>query len=551
MNKYIYADTYSRLSKEEANKAGESQSIENQKLIMRQYCKSHNIIIVKEFVDDGYTGATFDRPDFQNMLKHLNEGKANAVITKDLSRLGRNASEASYYAEEYFPEHDILYLAISDNFNSEDVNPMSSFLFAYNEFFLRDTSKKIKTSLKAKKENGEYCCCPPYGYMKDKDKRGHLVPNPETAPAVRRAFQLISNGMSARATAMQLTAEGFVTPSVYFLRNSPKKAKASPDWNSTTVQRMIKNETYIGNTVLGKSFKVSYKSKKKKQIPEDEYIRHPNTHVPLVSREVFDAANRNIGYNTRDWRKNPHLPVRQNIFNGVVFCSKCGSAMCSGGGQYKGSKERYWYLSCTHITSKKKRCEGGARIKYSSLCQVIKNELNSILALTDEEMKDITRAAVERSRSSNDYFSSDDYYGSLQKKSEVLIQSMQKLYNDLAAGVITPELHSSLIERTRKEYETLQEQLREGESHEDQGDDVEEAYKNFFSLVKSTSQVEELTPELIRTFIQRIEIEPRVLPPGYQIAMPSVPCTQTITIYYRFIGNCDFSTANLCEITND
>lgn len=545
----IYADTYSRLSREEEHKVGESQSIENQKLIMRQYCKSHNIIIVNEFVDDGYSGATFNRPGFQSMLKHLETGAASMVITKDLSRLGRNMSEASYYAEEYFPEHGICYIAISDNFNSEDVSPMSSFLFAYNEFFLKDTSKKIRTALKAKKESGEYCCCPPYGYMKDPAKRGHLVPNPETAPAVRRMFQLVSDGTSARAAAMQLTEEGYITPSVYFYRNSSKNYRASPEWNATTVQRMVQNETYIGNTILGKTIKVSYKSAKKRQVPKNEQICHPNTHVPLVTKEMFDAANRNIGFNTKDWRKGAHLPVRHNVFSGLVFCSKCGSAMCSGGGQYKGTNQRYWYLCCTHITNKKKRCEGGARIKYDDLYQIVKNELNELLSMNDDEMEEMVRAAIDRASVKTDYFSSGEYYESLKKKQQVIVQSMQKVYNDFVAGSIVQDLHNTLIERLKQDYEKVQAEIDSCDNQQEQNEDIEDSYRKFFSMLKCVTSIDELTPELVRTFIQRIEISPYVLPDGYQVARSTVPRSQKIKIYYRFIGDCGVSdVANTSEI---
>ena len=158
------AFSYLRLSIEEEGKIGESSSIANQRMIVQNYCKQHNITIVREFVDDGWSGGNFNRPEFQEMIRQLEEGKANIVITKDLSRLGRDMREASYYSEQFFPEHGIHYIAIADNFDSEIENIMAPFQFAMNEVYLRDGSRKVKDVLRSKRADGQYCACPPYGY---------------------------------------------------------------------------------------------------------------------------------------------------------------------------------------------------------------------------------------------------------------------------------------------------------------------------------------------------------------------------------------------------
>ena len=178
---------YLRLSNEEAQ-GGESSSITNQRMIVQNYCKQNGITLVREFVDDGYSGGNFDRPAFQEMMKQLQQGKANTVITKDLSRLGRDMREASYYAEQFFPEHGIHYIAISDNFDTERENLMAPFLFAMNEVYLRDSSRKVKDVIRSKRENGQYCACPPYGYRKDNQNKHRLAPDEMTAPVVLRIF---------------------------------------------------------------------------------------------------------------------------------------------------------------------------------------------------------------------------------------------------------------------------------------------------------------------------------------------------------------------------
>lgn len=180
------ADIYCRLSDEEKKHKNESESITNQRAIIRDYCEKHDIIIVKEFVDDGYSGGNFERPGFQAMLDHLSTGKANMVITKDLSRLGRDMTESSYYAERFFPENGIHYLAPGNDFDSMGDNLMAPFQFAMNDVYLRDTSRKVKQTLDMKRKKGKYAACPPYGYKKAERTTDQLVPDENTAPIVRQ-----------------------------------------------------------------------------------------------------------------------------------------------------------------------------------------------------------------------------------------------------------------------------------------------------------------------------------------------------------------------------
>ena len=241
--------SYLRLSKEEAQR-GESTSIENQRLIVNDFCARNGIILVGEFVDDGYSGSNFKRPDFQSMLKQLSLCKANAVITKDLSRLGRDMVESSYYAEQYFPEHNIRYIAIHDNFDNEQENVMAPFQFAMNDVYIRDCSRKIKNVLKSKREHGQYCACPPYGYRKDKNDKHRLVPDEVTAPIVKRIFTQAANGDSSRKIAIDLNTDSIIPPLKYRVLYRDEfgekgASRASDIWNYTTVKRILKNQVYF------------------------------------------------------------------------------------------------------------------------------------------------------------------------------------------------------------------------------------------------------------------------------------------------------------------
>lgn len=202
---------YLRLSNEEAQ-GGEPSSITNQRMIVQNYCKQNGITLVREFVDDGYSGGNFDWPAFQEMMRQLSQGKANTVITKDLSRLGRDMREASCYAEQLFPEHGIHYIAIGDSFDTEQENIMAPFLFAMNEVYLRDGSRKVKDVLRSKRESGQYCACPPYGYRKDRENKHRLAPDEQTAPVVQRIFERAAKGDSSRKIALDLNADGVIPP---------------------------------------------------------------------------------------------------------------------------------------------------------------------------------------------------------------------------------------------------------------------------------------------------------------------------------------------------
>ncbi len=304
----IYAVDYLRLSKEDARE-GESGSISNQRKIIQNYCARNGITLVEEFVDDDYSGGNFNRPGFQNMIKYLKKhGHVGTVITKDLSRLGRDMSESSYYAERYFPEHNIHYLAIDDSFDSEKDNLLAPFQFAMNDMYIRDISKKVKNSLHMLMDHGEYCFMAPYGYRKDPEDIHRLIPDSKTAPVVASIFEMASRGCSANTIARALTAKGIDPPLKYRVEEFEKPGSgnrkyASDVWRKETVRRILKNEVYLGRTVLGKTKKVSPKSEVKRRLPASDWRITENTHEPLISQGTFDLAARCLSRNSREYQK--------------------------------------------------------------------------------------------------------------------------------------------------------------------------------------------------------------------------------------------------------
>lgn len=533
------AYAYYRLSQEEANE-GQSSSILNQEKIVRDYCARNGIALLDSFVDDGWSGGNFERPGFQAMMRALEFGKANMVITKDLSRLGRDMRESSYYAEQFFPEHQIHYIAIADNFDSELENVMAPFQFAMNEVYLRDSSRKVRDVFKMKRSKGEYCACAPFGYKKDPKDKNHLIPDEETAPIVTSIFQRSAAGKSCITIAQELSNEGVVTPLKYraLYRDNftdAGAARATDYWNYTTVKRIIKNEVYLGKTVLGKTRKVSLKSKKKISVPKEDWVVTEGTHIPLVDQMTFDKAQFNLGKGSRDYRQYDH--VRKSILGGIAICSLCGYSLCSSGTVYKGEREKYWFLSCNH---KSKRFENpcqGVNIKYSDLLELVRQDLNSLINLTDAEIGALVNGVLEEMNDASAEKERESKIEKSQARLKVISRTIEKLYFDNAEGKLSDSRLETMVAKLEKEATTLEASL-EDLTAPSPAAEVRSNYEKFFQLAKQYSNIEVLDRDILLTFIDRIVVGPKILPDGY-IKAPRKHASyqQSVTIYYKFIGS--------------
>lgn len=533
------AYAYYRLSQEEAQDGQSSASIINQKKIVEAYCAQRGIVLLDSFVDDGWSGSNFERPGFQKMMKALQAGKANMVITKDLSRLGRDMREASYYAEQFFPEHQIHYVAIADNFDSELENIMAPFQFAMNEVYLRDGSRKVKDVLRMKRSKGEYCACPPFGYKKDPRNRDRLIPDEETAPIVAQIFQRSAAGDSCIKIAHDLTEAGVITPLKYRVLyrdnfSDTGAARATDCWNYTTVKRIIKNQVYLGNTLLGKTRKASIKSRKKISIPQEDWAITSNTHEPLVDQMTFDKAQANLGKGSRDYRQYDH--VRKSIFGGIAVCSRCGYSLCSSGTVYKGEREKYWFLSCNHKSKRfENPCEG-VNIKYADLLEVVRQDLNSLIKLSDKEISKLVNQVLEEMNDESAKKVREAKIEKAKARLNVINRTIGKLYTDNAEGKLADSRLEVMVADLEKEASGLEKAL-EVLCAPPPDDDIRSNYKRFFDLAKQYSTVEVLDRDTLLTFVEKIEVGPKILPDGYVIApRKNAVYQQSVKIYYKFIG---------------
>ena len=533
---------YLRLSNEEAH-SGESSSIANQRQIIQDHCRRHGLTLVREFVDDGYSGGNFNRPAFQEMLRQLTDGKANMVITKDLSRLGRDMREASYYAEQFFPERGIRYMTIADNFDTAHENVMAPFQFVMNEVYLRDGSRKVKDVLRSKRENGQYCACPPYGYRKDPADKNRLIPDEQTGPIVRRIFERAAAGDSSRKIALDLNADGVIPPLKYrvLFRDdfSPEgAARASDLWNYTTVKRILKNPVYLGHTLLGKSRKVSVKSKKKIAVPQSDWAVTHDTHPPLVEQPLFEQAQRNLGHGQR--LRHADGDIRKSIFAGLVFCARCGHALCSCGTVYKGEREKYWYLSCTHQRGDiANRC-AGVRIKYADLLEIIRRDLNELLALNDEQAEVLARAAAEKEQGASGAAAQQARLQQAQARLLTIDKIVTKLYTDNAEGKLDDDRLARMVQALEQESASHKAVIDALIQQAPAAEDVASRFRRFFDLAKQCSRIDVLDRETLLTFVERIEVGPKQFENGLRKATHrNTPYRQDIRICYRFIGALD------------
>lgn len=319
INKDYKVGLYLRLSKEDGDKS-ESESITNQRNILERFCKDNDLKNYKEFVDDGFSGLNFDRPAFMRLKKEIEEEKINMVVVKDLSRLGRDYSEVGKYLERYFPEHNIRFIAIYDEVDTitetDDMLPLKAVL---NDLYCKDTSRKFRAMLYNKKKDGMYISTDaPFGYKKDPNKKGHLIINEEESKIVKRIFEMYLEGKGTYQIAKKFNEENIPVPST----NRKNCTSITKKWYAETIRKILRKEVYVGDTVLGKTKKMNYKSKKIINLPPEEWIITRDTHEPIISRKDFEMASKRL-----DANKSTKINKYDYLLRGIVKCKDCGCSI--------------------------------------------------------------------------------------------------------------------------------------------------------------------------------------------------------------------------------
>ena len=378
-NKMFQAGLYLRLSKDD-ERQGESVSIETQRAILTDYCLSHGYTIYKEYVDDGYSGLNFQRPGFQQLLKDIDDGAINMVITKDLSRLGRDYIMTGYYCEVFFPSKDVRYIALADGVDSlEGNNDILPFKNILNDMYARDISLKIKAAKHQRAKQGYFIGSQsPYGYRKSEDSPMHLVVDPEAAQVVKTIFSLAESGLGNIAIARELKAREIITPAAYKFRNGDKRFASNPtvaqgkpyDWCAATVGQILNNRVYLGELISLKTETMSYKTKRRVRKTEDQCVVTKNAHEPIVSENQFENA-----VHIRADHFCPANIKRYNLFRGKLFCECCGHALAITSKQLKYRKADIYF--CMHHYTHPEMCSKTHRIYHEMLYPYVLSQIRS------------------------------------------------------------------------------------------------------------------------------------------------------------------------------
>lgn len=524
---------YCRLSQEDELK-GDSNSIQNQRAILEKYAKDNGFENIEVFVDDGYSGVSFNRPDFQRLLEMMEQGKVATLITKDLSRLGRNYIEVGQYTEMLFPRWEVRYIAINDNFDSlyNEGNELAPFKNLFNEWYARDTSKKIRAVVKAKAERGERVgTVVPYGYKKNPDVKGHLLVNEDTAPVVRLIFSLCAEGKGPKVIANILREKQILKPTAYRYQTSGKYGATTDTediygWNDRTVAGILDNEIYLGHTINCRTTVVSYKDKRKKDVPESEWYRFENTHEAIIDKATWDIVRK-----VREGKRRRTNMGEVDKYSGLLFCADCGSKLYFVRGTTI-KPEAYNFICSRYRKHMGEELCTPHTIREKALDEIVLEEIRSVTyyarANTAQFVSFIQQKSSAESRRELNAKTAE--LSKLEKRNGELNALFKRLYEDHVLGKITSEQFRMLSEGYNEEQRTIQEDIpRLRKAIEDLKASATNVDR-FLDIVRKYTDIKELTPEILRTFVSKIVIHERS-------RKHAKDAEQDIDIYFTHIGN--------------
>ncbi len=519
---------YCRLSRDDELQ-GDSNSIKNQKAILGKYAQEHGFTNPRFYVDDGYSGTNFNRPDFQRLMDDVNEGKVRTIIVKDMSRLGRDYLKVGFYTEITFPEANVRFIAINDQVDSESSvdNDFTPFRNIINEWYAKDTSKKIRAVFKAKGMSGKHLCTiPPYGYKKDeRDKQQWLV-DEEAANVVKEIFSLCMQGYGPTQIARILTERGRETPIIYKRRVglpiTSQETEFPEIWATQSVNKILANPTYLGHTVNFRTKKKSYKSKKKIDLPKEEWAIFENTHEAIIDQDTFDTVQR-----IRQAKRRPTDMGEMSIFSGLVYCADCGQKMYLCSCTTMKQKE---YFNCSSYRKKKKATCTSHQITVEAVAHFVLTNLQRVLAFAknyEQEFLEIIRNENEKELRKK-LQSQTRELEEAEKRIQALDRIIQNLYEDKVCGNLTDERFVKMSQSYEQEQRELKERTyflrQELSKAKEQSDNV----TRFMRSVCKYTEITELTPEVVREFVQKVVV--------YQAEKINGRRTQRIDLYFNGIG---------------
>lgn len=518
---------YARLSKDD-DLVGDSNSIVHQKEILAKYAKEHGFTNIEFYVDDGFSGTNFNRPDFQRMMADAEEGKISTVIVKDMSRFGRDYIMVGYYTEIYFSNLDIRFIAINDNVDSniQTENDLTPFKNVFNEWYARDTSKKIRAVFKAKGNSGKHLSTnPPFGYKKDPDDKDKWIIDDEAAATVRRIFQMYVEGYRISEIGHKLTEEKVETPILYYMNRGIKTNARSeyPEiWDLMSIKYILSQTAYAGHTVNFQTAVKSYKTKKQIRLPKEDWIIYRNTQEPIIDEKTFETVQQ-----MRKVKRARTKYNEPNMFSGLLYCADCGNHLTI---QRVARNRKMDNFSCATYRKKKKGLCSCHRILVSDLETIVRGDLQKVCEYVFLHEKEFTDEYLSGSKKETVKFQSKTKaeLKRLSERQEEIGKIIRKLYEDNVNGRITDERFDFLAKSYEDEGNELKTKIQEFKNALASSVQDEEKLSKFLKVVKSYTKIEELTPEILNSFIEKIYIGETEKYDGRKM--------QEVEIIYKFVG---------------
>ena len=524
------AAVYCRLSKDD-EQAGESVSIETQKMMLTDYCHERGFSIYEIYADDGYSGLNFNRPAFTRLLEDIDNGKINLVITKDLSRLGRDYIQTGYYTDVYFSRKRVRYIAVNDGIDTNrDDNDIAPFKNILNDMYAKDLSRKVKSAKRQRAYKGYYISAQaPYGYKADPTNRNRLIVDEEAAEVVKEIFRLALAGNSLSEISRALSRQKIIKPGIYkaqkgdtrFSRYYQNEA-SSFSWCYQTIRGILRDQVYTGDMVNHKFEIVNYKTKERAKVPKEERIVVPDRHEALVGRDDFERVQSLITLRHRPKKHN-----FENAFKNVTYCAECGHRMTLMMKHLKAGPTPM--IRCTNHFANPEKCTHNHYIYYDDLYSEVLKRIQGIAKRIEngELLKRIQKQSSKRVKT--DKLTAEKK--KICKRLTALKKIIKKLYEDFAADLLDSEsYHSMLIEYTQ-EQKQLNARLTVIESELSCTSNEEQNVQKLKTVLDEYLNIETLTANMLNQLIERIEIGHTVKVDGCR--------QQEITIVYRFIGTAD------------
>ena len=524
----VTAFLYERLSRDD-NMDGESYSIGNQKKLLIKVAKEKGYTNLVHFFDDGISGVTMDRPGFADMIQQLEQGKAAAVFVKDLSRLGRNYIEVGRLTEEFFPNHDIRLVAVSDNIDTDEgENELAPIRNLFNEWYARDISKKRRISNKIKGNAGEPMGQPPYGYIKDPENPKRWIVDEEAARVVRRIYRMTLEGVGTEQIAAKLEEDGILTPRAYWHSkgiNRPGKVKDLPPthWNSSSVIKMLSVQEYCGDILNFKTYSKSYKNKKRLENDRENWAIFKDVHEPIIEWAVFEQVQQKRG----KMRKRQAKDGERSMFSGLLVCADCGSNLHF---HFNQGNPEIKYFNCSNYKGNRGTCGSTHYVRVDFLEQVVLGEIRRLTKYAGLYEDDFLKEVIGHSRQAEETERrlKEKELKSLLARDDELDGLFERIYEDNVSGKLSDDRFAKMSRRYEEEQKELSEKIKKLRTEIEKQSSRATSTDMFVSIVRKYTRARKLTPRMLNELVEKIEV--------YNAEKIDGEWVQRLRIHYNCVG---------------